>query len=628
MDLQEKYWQMPDGRYTSWNISSPTNSTPLYWDNPYTYLRAAYSETDRNVLSTKFALTYEIIPKLKASVQFMRNGRNDTFYDRRDANLKIGPAFFRSYTDERTETNIQGMLSYEKELGDFSVLAYTGLNYRTNTRNYVNAQTSGGLALPDLYNVANSKDLYPAENIIQEYKVNSYFASVSVDYKRIVFLEGTFRTDFDSRLPNGDNDYIYPSLSTSFVFSELTNLSWLSFGKVRASIASVGNEIDVYSSRPTYKPGIPYGGNPITNVPNGLIDPNITAATTNSIEAGFELGFLDNRIHTEFSVYHQDNANELLKVSIPSSSGGSTFLTNSIESYTKGWELSIGGAPVKNMGGFTWDVNFNIAQNTVFIEDLGYGLESFALENAFRGTSTLGGWDGQALARKNDEWGAIIGTAFRRDESGNIVVNEDGVPLTDANQDLGYILPDFTGGMFNRLTYKNFELAFTIDYQIGGNFMSISRMFGAYSGLTSETVGNNDKGVPMRDPVAEDGGLTYGGVFADGTPNNIYLEADDYWKAQFGVSEQWIYDATFVKMREIRLGYNFPSSMLVKTKFIKGASLALVANNPFLLYSKVDGIDPSEIGGDQVEARNNGSWVEGGNLPGTRSLGVDIRLKF
>ncbi len=629
MDLLEKYWKMPDGRYTSWNITSPTNSTPLYWDNPYTYLRAAYSEQDRDVLQTKFALAYEIIPKLKASVQFMRNGRNDTFYDRRDANLKIGPAYFRSFSDKRTETNIQGMLSYEKQFGDFGFFANAGVNYRTNTRDYVNAQTGGGMVLPDLYNVRNSIDQFPPENIIQEYKVNSYFVSASVDWKRMVFLDATLRSDFDSRLPNGNNDYVYPSLSASFVFSELTSdLAWLSFGKVRASYAKVGNEIGVYASQATYELGVPYDGNPITSVPNGLIDPLLRPATTGSIEAGFELGFLDNRINTEFSYYHQDNANELLRVAIPSSSGGSSFLTNSINSYTKGWELSIGGSPVKNMGGFTWDVNFNISQNTVFIEELGYGLNSFALENAFRGTSTLGGWDGQALARRNEEWGVIVGRKIRRDDDGNIIVNATGRPLTDANQDLGHILPDFTGGMFNRLTYRNFELAFTIDYQIGGQFMSISRMFGAYAGLTSETVGNNDRGIPMRNSPSEGGGLTFGGVFADGTPNDIYLTADQYWKSLFGVSEQWIYDATFVKVREMRLGYNFPSSMLDKTKFIKGASLALVANNPFLLYSKVDGIDPSEISGDQVEARNNGSWVESGNLPGTRSLGVDIRLKF
>ena len=624
----KKYWKMPDGSYTSWNMNSPTDPTPLYWDNPYTYLYAAYSERERQVLSAKFGLTYEIVTGLKASVQGMRNSRSDLFYDYRDQNLKIGPALFATSEDLRQEDNIQGMLSYDKRFGDFSIVSNIGMNYRTNTRDIVSMSTSGGLNVRGLYNILNSRDPAIISNFTGESKVNSWFGQLSTGWRDMIFLDLTIREDYDSRLPLGRNNFTYPSASLSYVFTEMTNLPWLTFGKVRGSYANVGNELDWYQTIPTYGLGVAYNGNAVTSVPNNLVDPELRAATTESLEAGLELGFFDNRIHTEFSYYHQNNANEVLAISVPAASGGTSYLTNDIDSYTKGWELSIGGKPVKDLGGFNWDVNFNIARNIVFIRSLGDNLTSFPLANAFRGTSTLGGWDGQALARENEEWGIITGRRLRRDENGNVMVNAAGRPLTDANQDLGHILPRFTGGMFNRFSYKNFEFSFTIDYQVGGNFMSISRMFGAYSGLTSETVGLNDKGVPKRDDPAEGGGLTFGGVFADGTPNNIYLSADTYYKSLFGVSEQWIYDATFVKMRELRVGYNFPASMLENTKVLRGASIAFVANNPFLLHSNVEGIDPSEISGDQIEARNNGSWVESGNLPGTRTYGVDIRLKF
>ncbi len=626
----KKYYKMPDGRWTSWNINSPEDSEPLYWDNPYAYLYGAYSEWERDVLSSKFALNYEIITDLKASVLLTRNSRNEVFYDRRDKNLKIGPAYFRTYSNKVVEDNIRAMLSYNKKFGDISVFASAGLNWRKNTQDYINMNTNGGLSVDELYNISASAQAPSVGNTIGKSKVNSYFGSVSIDWRRTIFLDATFRKDYDSRLPNGKNDYVYPSTSLSFVFTELVDLPWLSFGKVRASYAKVGNEVGRYITRPTYALGQTYGGLPNTGVPNTIIDPNLTAATTSSVEVGFELGFLENRLRAEFSFYNQDNANELLNITVPSSSGASTFLTNSIDSYTRGWELAIGGTPVKRTGGLVWDVNFNISQNTVFINEIAaeYGLNAFALGNGFRGTSTSGGWDGQALARRQEEWGVIVGRKIRRDDNGNVMVDANGRPLTDANQDLGHILPDFTGGMFNRVSYKNFELAFTIDYQVGGKFLSISRMFGAYSGLTMETVGNNDKGNPQRDAPAEGGGMSFGGVFADGTPNNIYLTADDYWTTLFGVSERWMYDATFIKMREFRLGYNVPRDFLTKLKYVKGASVAFVANNPFLLYSKVDGIDPSEIGGDTVEARNNGSWVEGGNLASTRSFGFDIKLKF
>lgn len=629
MDLLKKYYRMPDGRYTSWNINSPTDTSPLYWDNPYTFVYANTAEREKQIYSAKFALAYEIIEGLKASVQMTRNAENG-WSKSQTASGTLDLAKFSTSSFERTEDNIQGMLSLDKRIGeDFSLVANAGFNLRTNNVQTWSMGTSGGLSVDNLFNISASVDPATVNNFTGENKVNSFFFQGSVGFKDMLYLDGTFRRDYDSRLPNGRNNYDYPSLSLSFVFSELVDLNFLSFGKVRTSYAKVGNEIGLYQTQQTYSLGVPYDGNPVTSVPNSLIDPNLRAATTSAVEAGIELGFLDNRLRTEFSYYNYDNSNELLNITIPSSSGGSGFLTNSVISYTRGWELSIGGTPVRTQNGFNWDINFNVSQNEQFIEELGFGLKSFPLANGFRGTSTSGGWGSpQALARAGEEWGVIVGRKFRTDANGNRIVKADGTPHYDLNKDLGHILPDFTGGMFNRFTFKNFELAFTIDYQVGGKFMSISRMFGAYSGLTSETVGNNDKGVPMRNDPAEGGGLTFGGVYEDGTPNTTYLAVDSYWKSLFALHEQWMYDATFVKMREFRVGYMFPATLLESTGFIRGASIAFVANNPFLLYSKVDGIDPSEISGDTIDARNNGAWVESGNLPGTRSFGFDVRLKF
>ncbi|HKZ37754.1 MAG TPA: SusC/RagA family TonB-linked outer membrane protein, partial [Chryseolinea sp.] len=634
----KQYYRLPNGTYTSWNINSPSDTKPLYWDNPYTTIYANTSEFEKEIYNAKFGLSYEIIDGLRASVQATRNSE-DGWGNAKIASGTLSVASFATYSYEEVEDNIQGMLQYDKRFGEnFSVNALAGINWRTNTIKTWSEATTGGLSVDNLFNISASTGTPIVRNFVGENKVNSYFGELSLGYKDMIFLDGSVREDYDARLPNGKNNYTYPAVSASFVFSELTNLNFLSFGKVRAGYAKVGNEIgrvafgyehEVYQTQQTFALGVPYGSNPITSVPNSLISQGLRAATTSSTELGLELGFFNNRAKAEFSYYHQDNSDELLNITIPASSGGTGFLTNSVQSYTKGWELALGGTPIQDLKGFNWDVNFNIAQNTVFIEDLGYGLNAFALSNGFRGTSTNGGWGNpQALARKDEEWGVITGRKYRRDENGNKVVDADGYPLYDANKDLGHILPDFTGGIFNRFTYKNFELSFTIDYQFGGKFLSISRMFGAYSGLTSETVGNNDKGNPMRNDPSEGGGLTFGGVHEDGTPNTTYLAADEYWKSLFALHEEWMYDATFIKMRELRIGYNVPSSMLAKTNFIKGASIAFVANNPFLIHSKVDGIDPSEISGDAVEARNNGAWSESGNLPGTRTFGFDLRLKF
>ncbi|WP_258100705.1 SusC/RagA family TonB-linked outer membrane protein [Marinoscillum pacificum] len=638
IDLLKKYYQMPDGSYTSWNINSPTDPTPLYWDNPYTTVYANSSEWEKQVYSAKFALNYEIIDGLKVSLQATRDAQN-YWSESRTASGTLNLSGYSTSAYDRFEDNIQGMLSYNKRFGEtLSLVANAGVNFRTNNFRTWNMGTSGGLSVDNLFNISASVDQATVGNYVGQSKVNSYFGQISLGFRDFLYFDGTLRADYDSKLPNGNNAFIYPSTSVSFVFSELVDLSFLSYGKLRGGYARVGSEVDpysgdVYRTQLTYPLGIAYDGNAITSVPNRLIDPTLEPATTSSQEIGLELGFLNNRLKTDFSYYYQDNSNEPLDVTIPASSGGSVFLTNSVESHTKGWELSIGGTPVKSAGGFNWDVNFNIAQNTTVIDNLGYGDpeedDAFALSNGFRGTSTVGGWGGiQAVARENAELGVIVGRKFRRDDDGNIVVNTDGTPLYDDGEDLGQMLPDFTGGMFNRFSYKNFEMSFTIDYQFGGMFHSISRMFGAYSGLTAETVGTNDKGNPIRDSPETGGGLSFGGVYEDGSANTTYLAADEYWKSLFALHEAWMYDMTFIKMREIRVGYNFPASMLDKTGVLKGASIALVANNPWLIHSNVDGIDPSEISGDSETSRNNGAWVESGNLPGTRSFGFDLKLKF
>jgi TonB-linked SusC/RagA family outer membrane protein len=629
MSTLKKYYRMPDGSYTSWNINSPSDPSPLYWDNPYTTMYANTSENEKEVYNAKLGLSYEIIDGLKASFQATRDSQNG-WAESQTASGTLSVAGFSTGSYERVEDNIQGMLSYDKRIGDaFSILANAGVNWRTNTVKTWNMNTSGGLTVDNLFNITASQNPYIASNFKGENKVNSYFGQLSVGYKDLLFVEGTFREDYDSRLPNGKNNYAYPSVSASFNFHELVDLNFLSFGKLRGSYAKVGNEIGLFQTAQTYALGVPYSGNAITGVPNSLIDPNLRAATTASKELGLELGFLDNRIKAEFSIYKQNNENELLNITIPSSSGGSGFLTNSVKSYSQGFELALGGTPLKDWNGLTWNVNFNISKNKVYIEELGFGLKSFALANGFGGTGLNGGWGApQALAREDEEWGVIVGRKFRRDANGNKVVDDDGYPLFDTNKDLGHILPDFTGGLFNRFTYKNFELSATIDFQFGGKFQSISRMFGAYSGLTSETVGNNDKGNPMRDAVGDGGGLSFGGVHEDGTPNTTYLAADEYWKSLFALHEAWMYDATFIKMRELRFGYSVPTSILDKVKVFKGINVAFVANNPFLLHSNVDGIDPSEISGDAIESRNNGAWTESGNLQSTRSFGFDVRFKF
>ncbi len=628
MSLLEKYYRMPDGRYTSWNINSARNSTPLYWNNPYTEMYGNFSEENEETVSAKFGLAYEIIEGLTVAANLNRYYKTG-WRTNRTASGTLEQDAFGTSSYERTEDNYEFIAQYNRTWENFSLEALAGGNIRRNETKSWSQSTSGGLSVPDLYNISASVDRPNTSNYFSERHVNSVFAEANIGWNGIIFLRGSIRRDWDSALPVSSNAFTYPAVSTSFVFSELLNSQdIISFGKLRLSYAEVGGELNPYALDPVYGLGLPYNGNPTMGVPNSLTDPNLIAATTAAYEAGVELSFLQNRIRTDFSYYYYDNSDEIINAALPGTTGITSYTVNSGTTYTRGWDVSLGGTPVRS-GAFTWDVNFNFARSRNVIESLYPGIDAIILGNAFRGTSTSGGWGGiTARAQVDEEWGTIIGRKFQRDEAGNLVVDDDGFPTWDENQNLGSILPDYTGGIFNRVTYKNFELSFTIDWQIGGKFHSVTNMFNAYSGVGAETVGTNDRGNDMRLPPSEGGGLSFGGVYGDGTPNDTYLTAQGYWKSLFALHERWIYDASYIKLREVRLGYTLPESIMSRVNFLNRASFAIVSNNTWLIHSEVPGIDPSQVSGDTRNARNNGSWVDSGQLPATRSIGFDIRLGF
>ncbi|MDR7129476.1 TonB-linked SusC/RagA family outer membrane protein [Algoriphagus sp. 4150] len=628
MDLLKKYYRMPDGRYTSWNINSARNSRPLYWNNPYTEQYGNIAEAQKDVYNGKFGLSYEIIDGLSVVANASRYYES-SWWDDRIASGTLELDRYRQGTEEATEDNFEFMGQYSKVTENFSISALAGGNIRFNKDRRNRLETAGGLSVPDLYNIGASVDRPVVTNRIRQREVRSLFAQVSLGYKEILFLDGSVRRDWDSVLPIDNNAFFYPAVSTSFIFSELLgSQNILSFGKLRAGYAEVGGELDPYQLDPAYTLRIPYNGNPSMTYPNELIDPNLRPSTTSAIEAGIELAFLNGRIRTDFSYFYYDNSNDIIRTEVPSTTGINAFTINAGKTYTKGWDATIGGTPIKTAS-FNWDINFNFARSRNFIEEIYPGIDALQLVNGFLGDRVAGGWGSiSARAKVGEEWGTIIGAKYERDEAGRIVVGSDGIPLQVQNQVLGTVLPDYTGGIFNRFTYKDFELSFTIDWQIGGKINSITNMFNAYSGLGQMTVGNNDRGVPMRNSAEDGGGLKFDGVFADGTENDIYLETDAYWKALFGLHEAWVYDASYVKLREIRFGYNLPQALLQRTKVLRTASLAVVANNPWLIKTNVPGLDPSQLSGDTRTARNNGAWVDSGQLPATRSVGFDIRLGF
>ncbi len=610
-------YRNPDGTFRSWNIRSATNLRPLYWDSPF-FTRYEDASTDsRDRYFGNISLTYEINENLSIA-GFLR--RDDYTFRNETRNGTGGLALddYNEFVANGREDNYEFLGNFNKNFGDISVDANVGANIRRNNFHSNTLGVVGGLNAPNLYNLKASTDRPVAQNRITNQTVRSVYGGANFGFKSMLYLGFTIRNDWSSTLPVENNSYLYPSVTGSFVFSELLNSTFLSFGKIRGSFAQVGSDIGPYQTQFTYNAGTPYGSTGAFTLPNTLINENLRPALSSSYEFGVELRFLNDRIGLDATYYNNDAEDQILTLTVPGSSGFSAAIINAGNINSKGFELALNVAPVRTSK-VNWDIYFNAATNESTVVELAEGLENRQLDSW--------AWGGLSVnAPVGQEWGQFTGRGFTYLDSapGVPVINEDGSYVRTNNKDLGGLLPDWTGGIRNVLDVGNFSVSAFIEFQAGGQFHSVTRMFTAYSGLSAETVGNNDKGNPIRDPVDQGGGVRVDGVLADGTPHTVYVDPQTHYSGHlFAMNERWMYDASYIKFRELSVGYNFPSKLLSSTP-IRSLKLSVIARNLWLIHSNVDGIDPSEIS----PGANNYVYEENGILPGVRSLGLNLRVGF
>ena len=621
-----KNYKNPDGSFNSWNILGPNDYDPgdpgyflrpLYWDNPY---YDVYENTP-HFRSSRVYGDVGVNVELSKSFSVRGTVRGDILSDNSDSRITEGGLNIPRYgeaSNKNTEYNFEGIVAYKHTFADdWDIDANVGGNILTiKNFNYV-GNTVGGLSIPGFYSLVSSKDRPFVKTSLTELHRNSLFARASLGWNQTVFVELSARNDWSSALPEDANSYFYPSAGISFVFSELDafkNMNSISFAKLRGAWGQVGRDLDPYNILPYFEAGNAYGTDATLFTPNTQPNPNLKPSLQNSYEAGLEMRFLDNRLGFDLTYYKNINTDQILAIQVPQSSGVSSSFINAGKIESQGWELLLEGSPFRS-DNFNWDITINFARNRNKVVELQEGLDNYVLGNATTFRKSI-----QLQARVGEPWGQIVGTTYMRDpKTGLPLLTATGNWRTEDNEVLKNSLPDFTGGVQNFLRFKNISLGFNIDFQKGGAFYSVTRMFNAYSGLGAETVGMNDKGNPMRDPVADGGGLRPIGILPDSTENTgLYVDPQVYFGRQFDLHDRWIYDASFVKLREVSLGYTFRENMFSRVG-IKGLSISVIARNVALLYSNVDGIDPSEL---EVY------WHEGGQLPATRSLGLNARITF
>ncbi len=611
-------YRRPDGTFRSWNIISPINPNPLYWDNPFT---EAYENTSFDTYQRVYGnimANYQLTNAFSAALIGRGTFRNAEETGRIASNTLQLDRYVQNMNNQN-EVNYVGTVVFKEQYGDFKIDAAAFGEYRRNQTRFTNAATAGGLAVPGLYTLEASVDRPTVDTRYFDQRVHSLYGYAAVGFRDYLYLEGNIRNDWSSTLPVENNSFLYGGLSTSFIFSQFIEPNdFFSFGKVRASFARVGTDTNPYEIYQTYNLRPAYGNDPQMTVPDVIPNPNLLPTLSTSYEIGTELRFFNSRLLFDFNYYTRSARNQILNLPISSTSGFTNSLINAGQIDNYGFEFTLGGTPIRNSN-FKWDLNANLGINRNQIVRLDDQVNNLQIELdgapssfGFTGSPriTLNAYEGQA-------YGQLIGMGILKDQNGNRLVNEEGFYQRQDNMNLGSIIPDFTGGLTSTFAYKNFHAGFSLDFQKGGKYMSISSMFGHYSGMLEQTAGLNERGTPRRDPVSQGGGTLLPGVKQDGTPNDIYVDTQRlYRENMFSLWEEWVYDRSFIKMREINLGYDLPSRLFHNTPF-RTVSFSLIATNPWLIYAQNRNVDPTIL---------ETSWFEGGQLPSTRSWGFSLKV--
>jgi TonB-linked SusC/RagA family outer membrane protein len=614
---QLRDYKNPAGGFKTWNIRSPIDPRPAYWDNIYYQVYESFKRAWSNRIYGDISMSYKILNDLKASVIFRANVLN--YSD--DARIASGGLELDRYALNNGQTgeyNSEFLVEYKKRFGKFGWEQFVGGNMRKDFRRANGSNTVGGLSVPGLYSITASKDRPNATNTWNDYRINSLYARGTFDYGNFLFLDYSLRNDWSSALPSASRSYLYPSVSLSFVFTDLMKSSsitnTLSYGKLRASYGRVGSDLDPYQLNIAY--GLtPQGSLTTMSVPTTVFDPTIKPSLSREYEFGTELQFFKNRFGIDFSYYNKEGKDQILPLTVTPSSGSSSVFINAGLIRSKGWDLIVNATPVRNSD-FKWDIQVNFSRNRSEVIDLD---TSRGLRNYNLGTASFGP---SVNSRVGEQWATYVGRKLRIDaKTGMPVVNSAGLYQTDANQVLGSALPDYTGGMLTTFSYKGISLSATFAAQFGGKLFSTTKMWLLYSGLSDQTIGNNDKGFPIRDAVADGGGIRVDGVLADGTAITKYVDPQVYYGNLQTVQSEFLIDADYLKMTEARVGYSLPVSRW--TKMVKSANVALFIRNPWLIHApaKKWGIDPAEL-------ENANSFYEGGQLPQVRSYGINLSIGF
>lgn len=628
LELKDAYFRTR--KNVTWNWADPTDLVPIYWDNPYWVRYESFESDAKNRYFGNVSLNYKVTDWLNLLGRVSYDG-SDNFQEERIALGSIDVSQYNRINRNGRDINYDFVASFDKNLTeDINLKALLGGGVRSQYLASIDASTNGGLSIPRVYTLANTLNpLNPPLEFEGRKRIEGAFAGLTFTYRNFITIDGTIRRDKSSTLPKGHEVYYYPSVSGGFIFSSLTpDLKWLSYGKLRANYAEVGGDAPFYSVRNTYTLLPAFGDAAISAVNPTFNNENLKSERTKSYEFGLEMQFLNNRAGFDVSYYSAKTVDQILPIAVSRATGYNSKFVNSGTVENKGWEVSLNGSPVKTKD-FSWTAALNWSRNRNKVVALFEDVDNIQLGSFQGGVSinaTLGQPFGTIRGKDFVYFGGSDKVSGPRDPA-NRIVGENGRYLQTAasNLNIGDPNPDWVGGISNTFKYKDISLSFLVDFRQGGDIFSLDQYYGLATGLYPETAGLNDKGNPLRSPIADGGGIIRQGVDKDGKPNTVRVSGTNYgaFGYRYAPAAGFIYDASYVKLREAAITYSLPKTIINKLDPFKGIDFSLVGRNLWIIHKNLPYSDPEDSYG-----AGNLQGYQGNAYPATRTISFNIKLRF
>ena len=602
--------------------SEMIGGTNVYFNNPYWLQYRKTNTMNRNRLTGSVTLKWDITKWLYVQGAVQRDGYNYEYQQVQPIGAAADPkGWMTEYEKNFHEENYNFLLGFNKEFGDFSVGATFGGNKMYNENKiYYTADGARPFVINNFWSVNNisASGQRPKKTDVR-YQVNSLYGTVDLGWRNQLFLNLTGRNDWFSTLSPDNNSVFYPSATVSWVFSDTMREmmpKWFDFGKIRAGYAFASNGTEPYQNLLLYQlRDYTVNGMQTATQNNGNKFPSQTLKPVkiSEFEVGLNLAFLQNRLSFDMAYYVKKTTDDILSVSTSSTSGYSSSMANIGEIKNSGFEFMVDAYPVRNKN-FSWNTTFNLAYNDSKVQKLSEGSDRITVDGgqSRNGDVTIYQIVGQPFAE-------IVGYKYKRDDQGNLLLSK-GLPQHSSEKEvLGNAVYKWTGGWHNTFTYKGVSLGFLLDFKFGAKIFSGTNHQLYQNGLHKNTLYGRSQSNPAGD-------ICMTGIDeATGQANTVHVTSYDYFKAiaSENIAEEFVYDASFIKLRELSLGYTFPKSLLSKTGFIKELSLSLVARNLWTIMKHTPNIDP-----ESCVNNTNAQGLELNGYPTTRNIGFNVNVKF